>query len=100
MYQDILRDTDIYQMIIQEGIEKGVEKGIQQQQQQDLQDLRLSLLRIIQARFPKLAGFATEQTSNVTDLATLRELIVNISISQTPEEARQYLIEVVNQGNS
>ena len=95
MYQDILRDTDIYQMIMQEGIEKGI-----QQQQQDLQDLRLSLLRIIQARFPKLAGFATEQTSNLTDLATLRELIVNISISQTPEEARQYLTEVGNKNNS
>ncbi len=96
MYQDILRDTDIYQMIMQEG----VEKGIQQQQQQDLQDQRLLLLRIIQARFPKLADFATEQTSNLTDLATLRELIVNISISQTLEEARQYLAEVGNKANS
>ena len=96
MYQDILRDTDIYQMIMQEG----VEKGIQQQQQQDLQDQRLSLLRIIQSRFPKLAGFATEQTSNLTDLATLRELIVNISISQTHEEARQYLAEASHKGNS
>jgi len=46
MYQDILRDTEIYQIIMQEGV--------QQQQQKELQDLRQILLGFLQERFSGL----------------------------------------------
>jgi predicted transposase YdaD len=54
MYQDILRDSEIYQIIMQEGVEKGVEKG----HQQELQDLRQILLGFIEPARKTLAFYA------------------------------------------
>ena len=91
MYQDILRDSEIYQMIMQEGIEEGIEKERQLQQQQKLQDQRRTIQRIVQTKFPKLARLAIEQTNAITDPAKLEDLIVFMGLSQTEEEAHQYL---------
>ena len=91
MYQDILRDSEIYQMIMQEGIEEGIEKERQLQQQQKLQDQRRTIQRIVQTKFPKLARLAIEQTNSITDSAKLEDLIVFMGLSQTEEEAHQYL---------
>lgn len=46
MYQDILRDSEIYQMIMQEGREE--------ERRRKLQDQRLTILRIMQASSPSL----------------------------------------------
>jgi hypothetical protein len=85
MYQDILRDTEIYQIIMQEGV--------QQQQQKELQDLRQILLGFLQERFSGLVSFATTQISNITDIEILKQLTLKVSLSQTENEARQYLVE-------
>ena len=87
MYQDILHESEIYQMIMQEGIEK--ERLQQQLQQLELQ--RRTILRIVQTKFPKLARLAIEQTSAITDPEKLEDLIVFMGLSQTEEEAHQYL---------
>lgn len=91
MYQDILRDSEIYQMIMQEGIEEGIEKERQLQQQQKLQDQRRTIQRIVQTKFPKLARLAIEQTNAIMDSEKLEDLIVFMGLSQTEEEAQQYL---------
>src|SRR5260370_35182725 len=88
MYQDILRDSEIYQMIMQEGIEEGIEKERQLQQQQKLQDQRRTILRIVQTKFPKLARLAIDQTSELTDPQKLEDLIVFMGLSQTEEETQ------------
>ena len=85
MFQDILRDTDIYQLIMQEGV--------QQQQQKELQDLRQILLGFLQERFSGLVSFATTQISNITDIEILKDLTLKVSLSLTEQEARQYLVE-------
>lgn len=87
MYQDILHESEIYQMIMQEGIEK--ERLQQQLQQLELQ--RRTILRIVQTKFPKLARLAIEQTNTITDPEKLEDLIVFMGLSQTEEEAHQYL---------
>ena len=87
MYQDILHESEIYQMIMQEGIEK--ERLQQQLHQLELQ--RRTILRIVQTKFPKLARLAIEQTNAITDPEKLEDLIVFMGLSQTEEEAHQYL---------
>jgi predicted transposase YdaD len=99
MFQDILRDTEIYQYIMQEGLAEGIQQGIQQGVQQELQDLRLTIIRMVQARFPKLASFAIEQTASIEDPLRLQDLIVDISAAQTADQVRQLLAEVGNKNN-
>lgn len=83
MYQDILHESEIYQMIMQEGVEK--ERLIQMEHQ------RRIILRIVQTKFPKLARLAIDQTNALTDPEKLEDLIVFMGLSQTEEEAHQYL---------
>lgn len=89
MYQDIIRDSEIYQIIIQEGVEKG--------HQQELQDLRQILLGFIQARFQELVPIATKQTATFTDTEALKHLTLKVVLAQTLEEARQLLLSAGNQ---
>ncbi len=84
MYQDILRDTEIYQIIMQEGVEKG--------HQQELQDLRQILIGFIQVRFEELVPLATKQIARITDTEKLKNLTLKVGLSQSPEEARQLLL--------
>ena len=93
MMQDILHESEIYQLLMQEGLEKGLEEGIQQQQEEELQVQRLSLIRIVQARFPTLARLASKRATSLKDLETLRELVVDVGASQTLKEVRKFLME-------
>ena len=99
---DILRESPAFQKImqegwkegiqegrlegIQEGLEKGVEKGI-------LQGHRQTLLKIVNARFPKILHLAKGQGAIIDDPDVLENLIVKISTAQTLQEAQNYLID-------
>jgi predicted transposase YdaD len=89
MFQDILRDTPIYQLIKQEGVQEGIQEG----QQQELQDLRQILLGFIQARFSELVSLANKQISDIADTEILKDLTLKVGLAQTEKEVRQYLIE-------
>src|SRR6266568_5193519 len=54
MFQDILRESWVYQEIVEEGLEKGREEGRIQEQQE-------MLIRLVQLRFPELLGLARQQ---------------------------------------
>ena len=82
MLRDVLRDTWAYQEIMQEGVEMG------------LQEQRLTLLEVVQARFPDVEPLAKKTVDSIGDLAVLRRLIVKMSVTQTEEEAKQALLEV------
>jgi predicted transposase YdaD len=90
MMHDILHESDIYQLILQEGQEKGREEALQR----ELEDLRQILLSFVRARFPKLVRFATKQISTITDKKTLADLIPKVGLAQTEVEVRQILTEV------
>ena len=87
MYQDILRESEIYQLIMQEGEERGREA----EHQRRLEDQRRTILRIVQAKFPQMARLAIDRTNAVTDLEELEDLIVYMGLAQTEDEAYQYL---------
>ena len=82
MLRDALRDSWAYQEIMQEGREEG------------LQEQRLTLLEVVQARFPDVEPLAKKTVDSISDLALLRRLIVKISVIQTEEEAKQALLEI------
>ena len=88
MLHDILRDSWAYKKIKQEGLLEGREEG----RQQGLQEERLTLLEIVQARFPALEQQAKKKADATNDLATLRHLIVQVSLAQTEEDAKQVLL--------
>jgi len=77
MLYDVLQESRAYQRIKQEG---------------ELQALHRTLLTVIQARFPGIVQLATKRTAEIHDPATLETLILNLSLAQTLEEARQYML--------
>lgn len=96
MYQDILRDSEIYQLIMQEGEEKGREA----EHQRRLQDQRRAILRIVQAKFPEQARCAIDRTNAINDPEELEDIIVYMGLAQTEDEAYQYLTRSGKKGNS
>jgi len=81
MLYDVLQESRAYQKIKQEGREEG-----------ELQALHRTLLTVIQARFPGIVQLATKRTAEVHNTAALENLIVKLSLAQTLEEARQYML--------
>jgi predicted transposase YdaD len=90
MPKNILRKAWAYQEILQEGREEGLQEG----REKGLQEQRLTLMEVVQSRFPGLEAVAKNVADDVNDLATLRRLIVKMSVVQTEEKAREALLEV------
>ena len=82
----LFRDSWVYQELIQEGLEKGLPEGLQAQ--------RLTLLEIVQYRFPALTALAQQTVDAMSDTDALRRLIVKVSVAQTEDKARQALLAV------
>ncbi|HEX9134285.1 MAG TPA: hypothetical protein VF844_18495 [Ktedonobacteraceae bacterium] len=78
MFQDILRESSVYQEV--------VEKGIQGQ--------REMLLGFVQMRFPELLALAEQQTGGITDPNFLPSVSHKLLAVQTLEEARRMLLSV------
>jgi len=81
MLYDVHQESRAYQKIKQEGRKEG-----------ELQALHRALLTVVQARFPGIVQFATKRTAEVHNTADLEDLIVKLSLAQTLEEARQYML--------
>jgi predicted transposase YdaD len=92
----LFRDSWVYQELIQEGIEKGLQEGVEKGRQESLQAQRLTLLEIVQYRFPALTSLAQETVGAMSDIDVLRRLIVKVSVAQTEDKARQALLAVDN----
>ncbi len=97
MQHDILWDTPIYQLILEEGREEGIQKGIEQANQKKIQDQRVLVQRIVQTKFSKIARLAIDKTEAIIDEKKLEDLNVYMSIAQTEADARQYLLDIDKQ---
>lgn len=85
VFNDILRETPAFQEVLAEGLEKGLKEG-------ELRAQRQTLLAVVQERFPGIVDLAKKQADAIEDPEALRRLIVKMSIVQTSEEARPYLL--------
>ena len=91
---DILRESPYYQEILQEGYQEGLEEGLEEGVLKGkLEGQRETLLAIVQFRFPKIARLAKKLVTANDDPASLQTLTVKISMAQTTEEAKRYLLE-------
>ena len=92
---DVLRDTPVYQEMTrwarEEGRQEGRQEGLQEGRHEGLQQ---ALLAILTERFPKLLRLAKKQMAVIEEPEILQLLIVKMSIAQSTEEAKQYLLEV------
>ncbi len=80
---DLLRDTWIYQEIRQQ---------VQAEEQQHrLLEQRLTLLEIVQARFPRIKSLVKQIAEQQNEPAQLRNLIIKVSTAPTERRARQEL---------
>jgi len=93
---DILQETPVYQFLTkearEEGFQEGLEKGFEKGREEGLKALRLAIVNIARERFPKIVRLARKQVAVVDDLATLGQLVVKMSLVQTPLEAKQFLL--------
>lgn len=83
MYRDIIKDTEIYQIILREGREEGREEGCEALQQ--------VILLSVKDRFPELAEQATERVSAITDLSELRTLALSIVSAKSVDQVSALL---------
>jgi predicted transposase YdaD len=84
---DVLRDTPVYQEMTRWAREEGLREGRQEGLQQ-------ALLAIVTEHFPKLVRLAKKQMAVIEEPEVLQHLIVKMSLAQSAEEAKQYLLEV------
>jgi predicted transposase YdaD len=95
-----LKQTDIYQMILAEGLKEGREKGLQEGRQTEraerLHDLRQMLMALVTARFPELSALAREVAASTNEPAILSDLVVSVGLAQQGEELRQRLLAQTN----
>ncbi len=79
MFQDILRESSVYQEIVEEG---------------RIQEQREMLLKLIQLRFPELEALAKQQSDGITTPEILPSVNFKLLAAQTVEEARQILLSI------
>lgn len=100
MFQDILRESWVYQEIGQEYLEKGYEKGIEKGREQGkLEGQREAILSFVQKRFPEAVALAKQQVESITDAETLHAMLFKLSDAQTAEDAKRIFLELDNSKN-
>lgn len=102
MMQDLLRDSWLYQEIMQEGydkgieqgIEKGIEKGREEEREEWLRQQRQLLMTIVQMHFPNTASLVQQQVDAIKEPEVLQSLIFKVLESQTEEQATECLLSI------
>src|SRR2546423_14591508 len=98
MFQDILRESWVYQEIGQEFREEGLEQGLEKGREEGrLQEQREMLRDFLQLRFPETIALAKQQTNSIKDPEVLRTVLTKLFAAQTVEEVKQILLEVSQQ---
>ena len=98
MMQDLLRDSWLYQEIMQEGYDKGIEQGIEKGREEEreewLRRQRQLLMTIVQMHFPNTASLAQQQVDAIKEPEVLQSLIFKVLESQTEEQATESLLSI------
>ena len=94
MFQDILRESWVYQEVGHEFFEQGKELG---REDGRLQERRQALIDFLQMRFPEVLALATQQTNSTNNAEILRTMSTKLFAAQTAEEAKQILLEINKQ---
>src|SRR5712692_501670 len=103
MLGDFLRDSPVYQEVLEEGLEKGLEKGrvegLAKAREETMQQQRRALLDIVIERFPELVRQAKKDADAIDDPAILLRLIVKMGTVKNVEEAERLLLALSQDEN-
>ena len=114
MFQEIIRDSWVYQELeqefrelgleegleqglkqgLKEGYEQGFKQGLEEVREEGLQRLRQMLANIVAIHYPELVAFAQEQAGHMKDPDALQQLTIQIITSKGIEEARDLLRQI------
>lgn len=83
--QDILHESPLYQIILEEGDSKGYARGSEE-------TIRQAIVNIVQAHFPELKGLAAQQVAPIKNVTLLHHLLVKISTAPDAKEAHSLLL--------
>ena len=81
MFQNVLRESWVYQEIGQEFLEEG-----------EIVGQRKALMRFLQLRFPEVMTLAAQQTKSINDPEIIQTLLDRMFTAQTTEEAKNSLV--------
>ncbi len=90
MFQDILRESWVYQEIGEDFLNK--------ERQKEQLRLRQMLTTIVEIHFPELTTLAKEQAERITDLDALQQLTIQIVAAKGVDEVRVLLSQAVTSG--
>ena len=82
---DIIRESPIFQEILEQGREEGLEKG-------RLDAVRTTLTNVVQRLFPDLASLAQQQAELIDQPKIVDDLILRMIQASSIEEARTLLL--------
>lgn len=90
VFQDIMKDSWVYQEIVQESEERGREQGREEGAQKALRE---AIMQCVAQRFPTLEILASQRIAHMTDVNSLNVLLVTLFTAQEVEVARQLLVD-------
>jgi hypothetical protein len=90
MFQDILRDSWVYQQIGEDFFKDG----IKQERQQELHRFRQMVTEVAQMRFASLVALAKQKAEILEDPDALHQLTIQLIGAQDTDEARELLLQV------
>lgn len=99
MLGDFLRDSPVYQEVLEEGLEKGIEQGLAKAREETMQQQRRALLEVVIDRFPELVRQTKKDADAIDDPAILLHLIVKMGTVRNVEEAKRLLLAFSQEEN-
>lgn len=99
MLYDILRETRAFQEMAKEGMregrEQGIREGMREGMREGIKNMRQVAENLVATRFSDtaLTALVRKYLSTIDDAQALQDLIINLAIVQTPEDARQLLVK-------
>lgn len=106
MLEEILRDSWVYQDILKKGLEEGweggrvegLEKGLEKGLEEGMRNMRLTILDIVQARFPDMVDVVQKELDSIHDPTLLRRLTLQMSTVLNAHEALRALFRIEQGG--
>ena len=92
MFQDMMKDSWVYQEIVEESEEKGREKGRAEERERGLRNQRTTIVQLVKRDFPALQALAEQQVQNIQDPDVLQDLISQLFATTSVEAARKLLL--------
>lgn len=90
MFQDMMKDSWVYQEIVEES----EEKGRSEERERGLRNQRSTVVQLVKRDFPALQVLAEQQVQNIQDSDVLQDLISQLFATTSVETARKLLLDL------